>query len=118
MARMRSGLQQVTRRGYWRESDARVLIDAWRGTGESLTRFASRHGVERRRLARWLKRLGGSGAPVLHPVRVLERPAATIGGGGAIELRLADGSRVFVPPGFTSDDLRRVLAVLAEATPC
>jgi len=117
MARARNALRQVAKLGYWRESDARVLIEAWRATGESLAGFAKRHGVKPRRLTRWIQQLEESAVPALHPVRLVER-SATIGGGGAIELRLAEGTRVFVPPGFTADDLRRVLAVLVESARC
>jgi transposase len=116
MARTAGRLRQVAKRGYWRESDARVLIEAWRASGESLTRFGGRYGGAPRRLARWRKRLEETAAPVLHPVRVVEQVTGTRG--EAIELRLADDCRVVVPAGFATDDLRRVLAVLAESLPC
>lgn len=114
------GLRQVAKRGYWREADARVLIESWRSSGEPLARFAKRYGVERKRLARWLTRLQEA-APeplTLHPVRLMGRPGAGSSGGTGIEIELAEGLRVRVPHGFAVEDLRRVLAVLAESTPC
>jgi hypothetical protein len=109
----------VAERRYWREAEARVLVGAWRSSGEALSAFARRHGVERRRLARWVSRLEETGAGALrfHPVRVVERRPES-GGGAPIEIQLGGGQRVRVPHGFESEDLRRVLAVLAAATPC
>jgi hypothetical protein len=115
MAGRRDGLRELARRRYWREPAARVLVEAWRGSGESLGHFAKRYGLKRARLARWAERLQRPAAPVLHPVRLV-RPGAEMGGG--IELQLPDGTRVFVPPGFVMDDLRRVLAVLSEPVSC
>jgi len=112
-------VRRVAERGYWREAEARVLVEAWRSGGETLVEFARRHGVEPRRLARWVTRLQGAGEGSLrfHPVRLVESPAET-GAAGPIEIQLAGGRRVRVPRGFETDDLRRVLAVLEEAATC
>jgi hypothetical protein len=109
----------VAEQRYWREGHARVVVEAWRSSGETLSAFARRHGVERRRLARWVSRLEETGAGALrfHPVRVVERRPES-GGGAPIEIQLGGGQRVRVPHGFESEDLRRVLAVLAAATTC
>ena len=118
MAR-KAGVRQVAERRYWREADARVLVEAWRNSGETLSGFARRHGVEPRRLARWVSRLSGAGEGSLrfHPVRLVESPPET-GGGAPIEIQLAGGRRVRVPRGFETEDLRRVLVVLEEAATC
>jgi transposase len=110
-------VRQVAARGYWRESDARLLIEAWRSSGETLVRFARRHRVEHKRLARWVSRLdaAGRGRLLLHPVRLVDN---RLEAGAPIEIQFAGGRRVRVPPGFASEDLRRVLAVLAESAPC
>jgi len=121
MARESGMLRQVAKRGYSRESDAQVLIEAWRGSGESLTRFANRHGIQRRRLTRWLSRLERTGSGVLSflPVRLVEAELALGNGVGAtIEIEIARGVQVRVPHGFAAEDLRSVLSVLAESTPC
>jgi hypothetical protein len=110
-------ITEVAVRRYWRESDARVMVEAWRHRGQSLAEFARRHRVDRRRVGRWAGRIDGSApAPVrFHPVRV----AAPDGGdGAAIESQLAGGPRVRVPSGFRTEDLRRVLAVLDPRRPC
>lgn len=120
MAR-RVGVRQVAERGYWREPEARVVVEAWRSSGETLARFARRHGVERRRLSRWVGRLERVGKALrFHPVRLVKgRPDSESGGsGGPIEIELAEGRRVRVSRGFAAEDLRRVLAVLGEAAHC
>ena len=35
----------VVGRRYWREAEARVVVEAWRASGESLAGFARRHAV-------------------------------------------------------------------------
>jgi hypothetical protein len=118
----RADVRRVAERPYWREAEARVLVEAWRGSGEMLARFARRHGVEPRRLARWVSRLeGGADEGVrFHPVRLLEHPVEPerSGSGAPIEIELAHGRRVYVPRGFEAEDLRRVLVVLGEVAAC
>jgi hypothetical protein len=108
---------EVAVRRYWREAEARVMVKAWRHSGESLAGFARRHGVDRRRVGRWASRVETRApAPVhFHPVRLAD-PGG--GGGAAIEIHLVGGQRVRVPPGFQAEDLRRVVAVLKGGTPC
>jgi len=110
-------MAEVAVRRYWRERDARVVVEAWRTSGESLREFARRHRVDRRRVARWAGRLDGSEpAPVhFHPVRVADPER---GDGRAIEIHLVGGRHVRVPPGFPPEDLRRVLTMLDPRTPC
>ena len=121
MSKKRDGLREVAKRGYWREADARALIEAWRSSGETLARFAQRYSVGRSRLTRWLKRLEGTAPMVLHPVRLVADATSASSGDGPIEIQLADGRCVRVPHDFRSDDLRRVLTVLTvltESLPC
>lgn len=107
----RDGLQAAFQKDYWREADARAVVEAWRRSGEPLSRFARGRGLQPHRLSRWAARLDGKGRPVpFHPVRV-------VGGEGgerreAIEVVLLDGRRVRIPAGFAAADLERVLAVL------
>lgn len=109
---------EVAGRRYWRESQARVMVEAWHASGEPITAFAARHGVEARRLGRWVRRLGGEHEGVqFHPVRITgtsvpERP------GSLIEIELVGGQRVRVAPGFHVDDLRRVVTVLERTAGC
>lgn len=112
-------LTELANRSYWREDDARRIVDAWQDSGESFVGFARRLGVKWQRVSRWATRLGRSepGRLHFHPVRVADpvpcRPAAT-----CIDIDLGDGRHVRVAPGVATEDLRRVLAVLAEQTAC
>lgn len=110
-------IASVAGRPYWREHDARLIVDAWRISGEPLSRFAPRHGVDPKRLARWANRLKRSESPPLqfHPVRITQADAP---GTGTIEIQLHDGPTVRVGRGFQTEDLRRVLAVLEERATC
>ena len=121
---------------YWRESDARVVVDAWRRSGQTLGDFATGLHVPRQRVARWAGRLdesapgeraghedggdSGRACPAevgFHPVRMVaddRRP----GRRKAIEVVLGRGLRVRVPEGFASEELARVLAVLEGCAAC
>ncbi len=106
-------------RTYWHEAEARAVIETWRQSGETLAGFARRRSLNRRRLVRWVSRLRASERESVqfHPVRVTgkdpsERRAASI------EIDLGSGRRVRLSPGFATEDLRRVLAVIEEVTPC
>jgi hypothetical protein len=111
----------VAASGYWRESTARVMVEAWRGSGETVAAFARRHGVDRRRLARWVRRVEGTTGEVVvpfHPVRVVGGEPAARGHDAPIEIAVGRTYRVRVPPGFAGEDLRRVLAALAVGGAC
>ena len=117
----KADVAKVAGRRYWREDAARVVVDAWRSSGEPLSRFASRYGVEAKRIARWAARVGtpkpGPAASVrFHPVRLAGAGARP--GGFTIEIELPRGRRVRVARGFDAADLRGVLAVLEAAAPC
>jgi hypothetical protein len=109
--RKRDRLVEVFRKSYWREADARAVVEAWQRSGEPISSFARRHGLQPHRLCRWGSRLRGRVRPVrFHPVRIVGGE-----GGGhreAIEVVLVNGRRVRVPAGFAAADLERVLAVL------
>jgi hypothetical protein len=110
-------IAEVASRPYWSEADARVIVEAWQASDETLGRFAQRHGVHRGRLSRWALRLGSAEpAPVrFHPVQLAGDGVASGRGAAPIEIEVGAGRDVRVirvAPGFAADDLRRVLAVL------
>ncbi len=115
----RTEVAQVARRRYWKQADARVMVEAWRSSGEALSKFADRHGVDPKRIARWASRLARPEPEKVrfHPVR-LASDGPESGSGSAIEIRLVGGRRVRLAHGFETEDLRRVLAVLEEAARC
>jgi len=112
-------VRRVAERNYWREAEARIVVEAWRSSSETLSGFAKRHGVAPRRLARWASRLqeSGEGSLRFHPVRLVERSHESRDG-APIEIGLGGGRCVRVRRGFEAEDLRRVLAVLEEARTC
>lgn len=115
----RAELRRVAEQKYWQEAQARILIEAWRSSGETLSAFAKRNGVAVRRLARWARRLreGRAGSLRFHPIRVVERLRER-SDGAPIEIGLGGDRCVRVPRGFETEELRRVLAVLEEAGRC
>lgn len=98
-----------------------MIVDAWRASGESVAVFAKRPGVDRRRLARWVRRVEGTtGEAVVpfHPVRVVGGEVEARVPDAPIEIAVGRAYQVRVPPGFAVEDLRRVLAVLSVDGPC
>lgn len=117
----RSGVRQVAARRYWREGQARLVVEAWQRSGRSLGAFARSHRIKPQRLKSWARRLAGTRGKVhFHRVRLVERgPAVNHGQGGAlIEIEWALGRRVRVFPGFAAEDLGRVLEVLEGRGRC
>ena len=47
----------VAGKSYWREADARQVVQAWESSGQALSHFAAAQGVKVARLARWASRL-------------------------------------------------------------
>jgi hypothetical protein len=125
-----TGLAAAAGKGYWREAEARQVIQAWERSGQVLSRFAAKHGLKAARLARWASRLGkravgrrervSAGAAPLklrfHPVELVGSPSGLER--SVIEIVLPDGRRVRVFTGFASDDLERLLRVLESRSRC
>ncbi len=129
---LRKSLATATRKRYWREADAKLVVRAWRSSGQDLSRFAAEHGISVSRLSRWAARLGARRRGGLNPRLIRRRsasalklrfhPVELIGGEGArsdaIEVVLVDGRRVRVPARFAAEDLDRVLEVLDGRSRC
>src|SRR5437868_3463728 len=108
----------IAQRPYWYAEDARVIVEAWRRSGVTVTEFATRHGLSARRLSRWSKRLEPTRRPTASrrplrqrrmrflPVRLIEdgvgsRALTGRGPSGAgIEIALPDGRTIRLAPGF------------------
>jgi transposase-like protein len=92
----------------------------WRGlmaehgdSGLSASAFCRQRGLRVSQFYGWRKRLRQSSARQFLEVQVLRTPEkAVIGPGRAIEIRLADGRRIVVEPGFDPNHLRAVVAAL------
>jgi hypothetical protein len=124
MAHSRSpSLDTVRQRSYWRDADARVIVDAWRRSGQTRSAFATEHDLDPRRLRRWIARLAGSPkrAVRFHPVRVVPPPVESApppAGAPAVEVLLPNGYVVRVSPQIAAGDLHAVLALLRDAPRC
>ncbi|MBI3204798.1 MAG: hypothetical protein HYZ29_24900 [Myxococcales bacterium] len=123
-SRMVGAVVAVAGKRYWRQAEARVVVDAWRKSGQPLPEFAAALRVRAQRIARWAEQLeepaprAGTPADVdFHPVRVVGADRDR-GRREPIEVLLGEGLRVRVPEGFASDDLARVLAVLEARAAC
>ena len=110
-------VEAAAKLAYWGADEARVIVEAWRRSGQTLSRFANRHGIHPQRLGRWARKLEEEGEAVrFHPVRLVGHEAGAVEPSAQpIEIVLGDGPTVRVPPGFTAEDLQRVLAVLGAA---
>lgn len=116
--KQKAAVERVAGQRYWRGSEARVVVDAWRASGEGLAGFARRYGIQPRRVSRWARELEERGEPVrFHPVRLVgEAEIGRRSEESRIEIELGDGATVRVPAGFAAEDLARVLEVLASET--
>lgn len=108
---------RIAESGYWRADDARVVVEAWRRSGQRVTAFARQYGLHPRRVSRWAERLGGGGEVRFHPARLVAGGGVpeSRGPGASLEIVLDGGWSVRVFPGFAAEDLERVLAVLEGA---
>jgi hypothetical protein len=102
-----------------RERLWRKRLSRWKACGLKACEFCEREGVTPTALAHWRKeiatrdaRAANAGAPVFVPVHITP-PAAAV----PIEVGLAGGRVVRVPPGFDPAHLRAVVAAV-EGSPC
>ena len=118
--------------GYWREEQARVVLEAWAASGQSMAAFARRHGLAVKRL-RWWKRWlmptttsahdeGDALDGTFVPVRVVgdevaTEPVVDVGAAERLEVVVRGGRVIRVPDGFEPRTLARVVQTL-EALVC
>lgn len=113
MARQQdTGVADAAVRRYWREQDARLVVEAWRKSGLSMAEFAKRHGVHLKRLSRWARRLQSTAPAMFHPVQLIRHERSVEGADTRIEVVLSSGCSIRVPQGFVAADLRQVVDVL------
>ncbi len=120
-------LTRTLRSSYWRADEARVVLDAWERSGQSLAAFARTHGIHRARLQRWKQRfeddergISRPAAPTFYPVALAAGPARADDGGegNSWRVELPGGVRVAVPCSGGADLLAETLTVVAEVWPC
>ena len=109
-------IRRIAKRQRWRADDARVVVEGWLRSGESLSDFAGRHGLRGERISRWASRVEKpeSNGLSFHRVRLVEAQDRRLQDREAIEVVLTDGRLVRVPRGFAPEELQQVLRVLEE----
>ncbi len=114
-------LSALAQNPYWREADARLVLDLWQSSSLSLSAFAAEHGLSHNRLARWRRRLDAKApGPRFHPVRVIDSPSVSVAAdssSSSIEVIVAGGRRVAIDRGFDPNLLAEVVRAL-EAIGC
>ena len=103
-----------TRREVWRQR-----VEAWKSSGLTAKEYAAKVGVDPGTLAHWKWQFGvearARGAPAPSPAFVEVVAASSVGWSSPagcrepIELVLASGMRIRLPPDFEAAALRRVL---------
>jgi transposase-like protein len=111
------------KRSRWTEQEARVALAALERSGKSVGLFAAEHGLAPQRLYSWRRRLDalGEAEPTTFQelvVRPSPRASAGESDGARLEIVLASGVVVRVPPSFDAAVLRRLLEVLVQGREC
>ena len=103
----------------WSASRARELLAEAKQSGESLSAFAQRHGIDPQRLYSWRRKLDAVRSPdwsatsaTFVPVRVASE--ATVPSASGFELVLGMGRVIRVGANFDASALRRLVEVLEE----
>jgi len=93
-------------------------IQEWRASGLSVRGFCLRRGLAQASFYGWRRKLERRAAQpaTFIPLHILADAGPAPG--RALEVILAGGRSVRVPPGFDRATLRQVLAVLEEEPPC
>jgi hypothetical protein len=116
MAKTRPEITQAIQQSrYWRAEDAATVLAAVAASGLSVPVFAARHGLHPRRLERWQRQLTTE-QPVADTFVEVTLPPVTRPAGGGFEIVLRAGRIVRVSAGFDAEELRRLLAVVDEAS--
>lgn len=100
----------------WSNAEGATVVDAWRRSGQTVSAFAKRHRLGDERIRRWVKKAEDATehAVTFQEVMQVSPPNTRIKVVGALEIRLGEEMGVRVGEGFETDDLKRVLLVLAE----
>lgn len=101
-----------------KEQQWRQWLRRWQRSGLNVAAFCRQQGLPAPRFHAWRRILARRDAEqaVWVPVQILQEPAALRD--SAVEVLLASGRRLRVPPGFDAATFRQVLAVLEEEAPC
>ena len=91
----------------------RGLVSEQSGSSQTIVAFCRNRGLTTSQFYTWRSRLRKRTAEQFLEVQVVKGPARPMASiRGAIEVRLAEGRRVLVEPGFDPNHLRAVVAAL------
>jgi hypothetical protein len=107
--------QAIQQSRYWRAEDAATVLAAVAASGLTVPAFAVRHGLRPQRLERWQRQLAAV-KPVDKTFVEVTLPPVVRPATGAFEIVLHTGWIVRVGAGFDAEELRRLLAVVEEAS--
>jgi len=103
----------------WTAAQAREVLAEAKQSGESLSAYAGRHGIDAQRLYSWRRKLEAEKAPALSvpsevfvPVRIASETRGTPACG--FEVVVGAGRVVRVGADFDAEALRRLVEVLEE----
>ena len=89
------------------------LISEQGGSGQTIAAFCRDRSLTTSQFYTWRNRLRATAAEQFLEVQVVKAPARPLlANSRAIEIRLAEGRRILVEPGFDPDHLRAVVAAL------
>jgi transposase len=106
MARPNGRQQLSDKEQFWRDK-----LQLWQASGQTIRAFCDAQRLSEPSFYAWRRRISAQRErqqPAFVPVRVTPTPTTSI----PLELVLANGRVVRVPPGFDADTLRQLLAVL------
>ncbi len=75
----------------WTADEARVVLEEWRRSGDTITVFARRHGVSTQRLTWWRKRFATTSALPTPPLALVPATLVTSSAPTGIVIRLPNG---------------------------
>lgn len=84
----------------------------WQTSTDTQETFARRHGLSRSALQYWIRQTGAAGVAEPRDFAPVHVTGPSVVEAPAVEIVLASGERVVVPPGASSDQVRVVLTAL------
>jgi transposase-like protein len=113
-------LKRIAAKKRWSEEDARVVLDAWRESGQSVAAFSRGIGVGPWKLWMWRKQLDVEEAspPRFVPVRLVQGEAGVTSSerGFEVELELPRGLRVRAGAGFDPENVAELVFALERGS--
>ena len=112
-------LQHALKQARWRPEQAKLIVDAWKASGQSMDAFCEKHGVAFDRLNKWAQRFHRQKRPVpaaklnFLPVKVTEpKPLHTPMPEDSMDIRLPTGIGISIRPGFDATAVKRLIETL------